>query len=516
MNLEKARKDLAALQRKMSAYNHAQEIIYFDGATTAPKGTAENRAVSMSVLSEESYKLCTCRETVDLLEYLDSKKEELSEKEQRMVYLLLKDIRSTAKIPMDEYVAYQELLVTAEDVWHTAKEKSDFAMFEPYLKQVFDTNIKFAGYIAPEMDPYDYWLNEYEEGLDKKTCDEFFEALRSRLVPLIKKIGEVTAKNCSEGSEAARAEKLPDKSILFGNFPVEKQRILSDRIMDIEGLDKNHIGLAETEHPFTTSIGSHHDVRITTHYYEDNAVSSMYSVIHEGGHALYDAGSAEDLAYTVLDGGISMGIHESQSRFYENIIGRSKAFCKCILPVFKELFPQQFENVSAEDFYKAVNAVEPSLIRTEADEVTYSLHILIRYELEKKVMAGELSVHDLPAEWNRLYKEYLGVDVPDDKRGVLQDTHWSGGAIGYFPSYALGSAYGAQFLRRMGKDAIDVEKDAEIGDFSKINKWLGEQIWQHGKLYTPKQLLDRVLGEAFDPNVYLDYLEAKCCDIYGI
>ncbi|MBQ1580379.1 MAG: carboxypeptidase M32, partial [Firmicutes bacterium] len=216
---------------------------------------------------------------------------------------------------------------------------------------------------------------------------------------------------------------------------------------------------------------------------------------------------------TALDGGISMGIHESQSRFYENILGRSKAFCGYVLPAMKALFPQML-GVTEDEFFKAINVVEPSLIRTEADEVTYCLHVLIRYEIEKRVMAGELAVHDIPAEWNRLYKEYLGIDVPDDKHGCLQDSHWSGGLIGYFPSYAIGSAYGAQFLQKMKQD-LDVDALMAKGDFAPVNAWLKDKIWQYGRLYTPAQILDNVLGEPFDPNYYLDYLEEKCKAVYG-
>ena len=209
-----------------------------------------------------------------------------------------------------------------------------------------------------------------------------------------------------------------------------------------------------------------------------------------------------------------MSIHESQSRFYENIIGRSKEFCELIFPVLTELFPEQLKGRTAHDLYIAVNKAQPSLIRTEADELTYSLHVMIRYELEKRVMAGEIEVKDLPAEWNRMYKEYLGVDVPDDKHGILQDSHWSGGLIGYFPSYALGNAYGAQFLRKM-KQSVDVEKCVLEGNFKPINDWNRENIWIHGSLYTPKQILDRVLGEEFNADYYIEYLNKKIADVYG-
>ena len=500
MTIKAARDRLMELQKKMAAYNHAMGLIYYDGATTAPKDTAANRGVTLSVLSEEVYKLGTSKDTVDLLEFLDSFKDKLPQKEQRMVFLLLKSIRDMQKIPMDEYVAYQELLVQADDVWHRAKEASDFEMFRPILEQIFETNIRFAGYLAPDKKPYDYWLNEFEDGLNTQVCDEFFAKLRSRIVPLLKKIAE---------------KPQVDDSIRYGNFPADKQAELSLYLMKTMGLDLGHVGLSTTEHPFTTSLGSHFDERITTHYQENDFASSMYSVIHEGGHALYDTGSADDLAYTVLDGGVSMGIHESQSRFYENLLGRSRKFCEFIFPKLAELFPQQMQGRSAEELYRAVNKAEPSLIRTEADEVTYCLHIMVRYEIEKRVMAGDLAVKDLPQEWNRLYKEYLGVDVPDDRRGVLQDSHWSGGAIGYFPSYALGSAYGAQFLAKM-KESVDVDKCVETGDFGPLNAWNREHIWQYGCLYKPGELLDRVLGGPFDPEYYITYLEDKCKDIYGL
>jgi carboxypeptidase Taq len=241
----------------------------------------------------------------------------------------------------------------------------------------------------------------------------------------------------------------------------------------------------------------------------------MYSVIHEGGHALYDLNSADEFAYTLLDGGVSMGIHESQSRFYENLLGRSREFSTYIFPKVQECFGERVEGYTAEDFYKAINLVTPSLIRTEADEVTYCLHVMVRYELEKRIMSDELEVKDLPREWNKLYKEYLGVDVPNDTEGVLQDSHWSGGSVGYFPSYALGSAYGAQLLRKM-KETVNVEECLLKGDFTPINEWNKEHIWKYGCLMNPGDLLEKALGEKFDPFVYTDYLEKKYGEIYGL
>ena len=500
ISLEEARAQLMSLQRKMAAYEHATGLIYYDGCTTAPKGTADNRAATLSILSEEIYRQSTSDETVELLEFLDANKDDLSFDEKRMVYLLLKDIREMQKIPMDEYIAYQELLVKAEDVWHNAKEASDFEMFRPYLEDLFDYQKKFAKYIDPDMDPYDHCLNEYEEGLNMAACDKFFSQLREGIVPLLKRV-----------SEAPQI----DDSIRHGYYPADVQDKLSYYLMNQIGLDLDHVGLSTTEHPFTTSLGSHHDERITTHYYEDDFAFSMYSVVHEGGHALYDTGSADELAYTVLDGGVSMSIHESQSRFYENIIGRSRSFCRLIFPELVRLFPEQMEGRDAEEFYRAVNKAEPSLIRTEADELTYSLHIMIRYELEKRIMHDELEVKDLPAEWSRMYKEYLGIDVPDDKRGVLQDSHWASGLFGYFPSYALGNAYGAQFNEKM-RETVDVDACIESGDFSVVNDWNREHIWQHGGRFTPSELLERVFEADFDPSCYIDYLEKKYTELYGL
>lgn len=499
MTQNEAREQLKNLQIKLAAYAHASALIYYDGVTVAPKETAANRVRTLAALSEEEYKLSTGKDTVELLEFLDANGESLTEEERREVFLLLKHIRQMQKIPMNEYVAYEELLAEADDVWHRAKEASDFALFEPYLEKIFETNLRFAGYMAPDKDPYDFWLGEYEDGLTKEVCDDFFGKVRACLVPLLKKVASVPQ---------------VDDGLLWGDFPEDKQRELSDDLMRVMRLDLGHVGIGETEHPFTTSFGSHLDERITTHYYRDNFASSMYSVIHEGGHALYDTGSRDEYAFTALDGGVSMGIHESQSRFYENIIGRSRAYCEFIFPKLCELFPE-LKTHTAEDFFRAVNKAQPSLIRTEADEVTYCLHVMVRYELEKRVMAGELKVHDLPAAWNALYKEYLGVDVPDDKHGVLQDSHWSGGAIGYFPSYALGSAYGAQFLRKM-KETVDVDACVRKGDFAPINAWNREKIWQFGSLYTPGELLTKVLGAPFDPSAYLAYLEAKIKDVYGV
>ncbi len=499
MTVNEAKRKLTELQYRQRAYNHATSLIYYDGVTTAPRGTAANRGQTLSILSGIQYELMTGAGTAEILDTLDAHRDRLDAKTRRIVELMQKSLRETRCIPQDKYVAYQALVNEAGDVWHRAKEENDYAAFEPYLAQIVEANIRFAGYIAPEKHPYDYWLDQFEGGLTMEKCDAFFAALRERIVPLVRRIGEAPQ---------------VDDAVLRQHFPQAAQEKLSDYFMELMCLDRDHCGIATTEHPFTIEF-SKHDVRITTHYHEDNFASSMFSVVHEGGHALYELGVADEDSYTVLGTGVSMGIHESQSRFYENIIGRSRGFITYIFPKLAELFPAQFAGRTPDELYRAVNRVEPSLIRIEADELTYALHIMVRYELERRLMNREITTKELPAEWNRLYKEYLGVDVPDDTHGVLQDSHWSGGSLGYFPSYALGSAYGAQLLARM-RETVDVDGCARRGDLAPINAWLGEHIWQYGCLYEPGELFERAAGAKFDPAYYADYLEKKLTEVYGL
>jgi carboxypeptidase Taq len=493
---------LAALQEieaKRSALSHAMAIIYFDSATVAPKNTTEGRAHTLGILSGYMYELIASPENTPLLSYLKEHESELSAEEKRRAELFRKECEQLSRIPQDEYTDFQILLSKAGDVWEKAKVENDFPAFAPYLEKIVESNRKFAGYYNPNVPAYDALLNEFEEGVTMDVLDEFFGKLRASIVPLLAKI----------------ADKAPiDDSFLNKNYPIALQRKFSDYLMEVLQIDRGHCGIAETEHPFTENFNNK-DVRITTHYYENDLASSMFSVIHEGGHAIYELGCKDEYNHTMLAGGVSMGIHESQSRFFENLIGRSEAFISHIYPKVKEFFPEQLEGVTANDFYRAVNKSTPSLIRTEADELTYCLHIMVRYELEKRLIGGTLSVADLPGEWNKLYKEYLGVDVPNDTMGCLQDTHWSGGSFGYFPSYALGSAYGAQMLHAMKNDLGDIETKIAAGDLSDVKAWLGEHIHKHACLYAPGELLEKTCGK-FDAQYYIDYLTEKFTKLYNL
>ena len=497
--VEQAVEALKKHQQIMCAYSHMMGVMYLDATTAAPSDTWEGRGRTMEIMSQITHDLATKPELEDLLSFLEAHADQLDPQTRREMETLRKDYDRTRKVPAEEAVAYSVLMNDAAPAWEKAKNTNDFASFAPYLQKIFDYNRKLAGYYNPEMDPYDALLNEYEEGLNRETLDAFFAQLRQAIVPLLAKV---------------QTAPQIDDSFLHRNYPAEVQRKFSDYLMEVMGMDRSHCGIAETEHPYTTNWGNK-DVRITTHYHEDNLVSSMFSVIHEGGHGLYELGADDCYNYTNLSGGVSMGIHESQSRFYENIIGRSRAFVHAIFPKVKEFFPQQMADVDEEMFYRAINRAEPSLIRTEADELTYALHIMVRYEIEKLIIAGKLEIADVPQKWKELYKEYLGIEVPDDTHGCLQDVHWSGGMVGYFPSYALGSAYGVQMLRKMEEQLGDVYADVAKGDLSRITGWLKENIHRWASYRKPGELFESVCGK-FDAKYYTDYLTEKYTDLYHL
>lgn len=499
MTIESAMKYLNETEASISAYNNAMATISYDGSTVAPTGSAASRADTMAVLSSAAYQLSMSPEMEETLRFLKAHESELDAVTNRRVQLLLKSFERNSKIPMDEYVAYSRLLSESDAVWHECKNRNDFATFLPYLEKVFATAKKFAGYIAPDKDPFEVYLDECEEGLTRKSADEFFETVKNALVPLIHKIQTVPQ---------------IDDSFLHKSYPVEQQAKFTDVLFDKLKLDRAHCAWGTTEHPFTTSF-SKYNVRLTTHFYEHNLDFGISSTIHEAGHAQYELNSDDAFYNTCLQGGTSLAMHECSSRFFENMIGRDRGFLATLLPELKKLFPEQLEGVTAEQFYRACNKAEPSLVRIRADELTYSLHILIRYEIEKLYFDGELECKDFPAKWNELYKQYLGVDVPNDTEGVLQDSHWSTGLIGYFPSYSLGSAYAAQIMDAM-MEKFDAKAALASGDITPIYDYLYENLWKYGASITAGEALLKLTGKPFDPTHYTNYLVKKFSELYGV
>ena len=499
MTLNEAIEKLNEIEKASYALNHAQSVLYVDGDTVAPKNSWKGRGKALAYLGELTYRQLVNPETGEILETILQHKNETDEVTFRRAEVMKESYDDLHVLPMEEYVAWQELTNEAGAVWHDAKEQSDWNMFAPYLEKLLASRRRYAALKAPDKKPYDVLLDEFEKGASMESLDPFFRALREDLSPVIREI-------------AAREKPVP--AFMKSPWPVTQQRLFSEKVMALEGIDPLNCTLGETEHPFTDGMNKW-DVRITTHYHEEDPFSSLYSVIHEGGHALYELDIADDLQFTCLATGATMGIHESQSRFYENIIGRSRAFCAPLLKIMREVFPDQVKGITEEDLYSAINLSKPSLIRTEADELTYSLHVMIRYELEKAMIAGDLAVKDIPGEWNRLYKEFLGVDVPDDRHGALQDSHWSFGGMGYFPSYALGSAYGVQMLREMEK-AVDVWGTVEKGDLSPVTAWLTDRIHRYGCLKKPQNLLPAAMGGPLDASVYTAYLKKKFSELYSL
>ncbi|MBR3460182.1 MAG: carboxypeptidase M32 [Clostridia bacterium] len=500
MEFNKALERFKEIIKLSNAYTYAMGVITFDSETAAPKNSVMGRANASEIFSGITYKLTVNEEYFEVLDTLSSNKDKLDAITAREVELAVQSLSQIRHIPIEEYTEYRKTLTYSQNAWVQAKRNDDYSIFAPYLEKIIAFHRRVASLVAPDMDPYDYWLDQYEQELSTKTLDAFFDKVRASIVPLIKRV--------SERGDIIRTD------FLERHCPIELQRRLSDYVMQLMHISRDDCAIAESEHPFTLELDKH-DVRITTHYHEERLISNLYSVIHEGGHALYELNIGDDLIDTALAGGTSMSVHESQSRFYENIIGRSRAFVEILFPKIKELFPEQYKDVSLDEFYLAVNKAQPSLKRMNADELTYAMHIMVRYELEKRMMHGEITVDELPAEWNRLYKEYLGIEVPSNREGILQDVHWGGGMIGYFPSYALGSAYGAQMVEAIKKD-LDFDELIKNDRINEITAWLTERIYRFGRLLKPGDAVRAATGKDFDPQYFIDYLTEKYTAIYGL
>lgn len=471
-------------------------LLQWDLETQAPKGGYKLLSEMIGELSLRSYNLTTSEEFLEILTEL-KKQKNIDEITKREIEILEEEIEKIKVIPSEEYKLYSELTAKAQGIWEMAREKNDFESFAPILEQIFNFNKKFIEYRGVKDDIYSEILNDYEKGMNVKKLDKFFEELKKEIVPLLKDIKE--------------NKRDFQKKIKFQVSEFE-QRLFSEEVLKYIGFDLERGVLSESAHPFTLTVNKD-DVRLTTRYLEELPFSSVFSTIHEGGHGMYEQGVAEELKDTILSDGASMGIHESQSRFYENVIGRSKEFWCGVLGKSKFKYDKLSE-LSLEEIYKGINEVSPSLIRVEADELTYSLHIMVRYEIEKGILSGEYLIKDLPKIWNDKMYEYLGVTPKTDSEGVLQDVHWSCGLIGYFPSYALGNVYSLQILNAMKKD-INIEGALERGELKIIREWLKEKIHRYGKLKTPKEIMLSVTGEELNPVYYIEYLKNKYENIYN-
>lgn len=418
-----------------------------------------------------------------------------------LVRVTRRDWEKARRVPADLAAELARAGALGHAAWVEARERSDFGAFLPALRRNVELKLRYVECFDGFADPYDVLLDDYEEGMTSAEVDALFAELRAGLVPLIAAI-------------AARTDAVDDAP-LHGDFPLERQRELVGRVLRQLGWSADGWRLDEAAHPFATSFGPG-DVRLTTRYDRGYVGMALYGAIHEFGHGLYESQVDPSLARGPLGEGVSLGVHESQSRLWENVVGRGRPFAGWLHGQLAEAFPQQLGGVSAEAYYRAVNKVQPSLIRVEADEATYGLHIILRFELERAMIAGAVALEDLPEVWNARMKEYLGVEVPDDAHGVLQDVHWSGGDIGYFATYALGNLISAQLWERARADLPGLDDALAAGDGSSLRAWLGERVHRFGRIRPPRELVAAATGGPIAVEPFLAYLRGKLGPIYGL
>jgi carboxypeptidase Taq len=497
---EKALKYVSKTLDRMELYAHACHIINYDQETICPKQGLEDEGLVNSFLSNLAFRLSKDKKFIADGELLFAKKEELSYPDRVLAEQLHRNYLKTKNITPEMDKEFSEIRNKSFVDWLSAKQKSDFSLFAPSLKKVIEMQKKDVSLREVKAKtPYEEMLGDYERGITIEDLDKFFGEVKMRLLPLLKKI------------EASPKKVRTD--FLSRRVSVERQKYFTDYLMNLIGFDLSRGACTTTEHPFTDIMGRY-DTRITTHYYEDNFVSNMFSVIHEGGHAIFEQNQNPEDWDHHLNESMSMGMHESVSRFFENRIGRSRGFIHLIYPKFQELYGDIFSDVSEEELYEGVNAVQPSLIRTESDEFTYTFHIIIRYELEKAAINDNMPIEQIHQQWNELYYKYLGVRPDCDRTGILQDVHWASG-MGYFPTYALGNAYNAMYYNKMSQE-IDIDKTVAEGHLDQIVKWMTANVFKKANRLDAKEWIKDITGRPFTSNDFLTYLEEKYSALYEI
>jgi carboxypeptidase Taq len=485
----------------------AQGLIHWDMETMMPPNAVQQRSLQLELLSRIGHQMSTNPETGKLLKQIqaDPAYEQLGDVEKRNIYLINKSYLEQTSLPekLVAEMARQETITV--NTWKKAKAKKDFNMLKPELQKLFDLSMQAAEIlmkVKQAKSPYEALIDQFEPKMTTQRITETFDQLQQGLKPLLNKIQE--------------SSKHPDTAVLHKPVPVETQRQISQLLTQTLGYDTAsptaNGRIDETEHPFTS--GSYQDVRITTHYHLNDYANSIFSVLHESGHALYELNVNPEWMYQPVGGVCSYGVHESQSRFYENIIGRSREFWTGFLPKLQTVAPALAE-VSLDSFIHAVNRVERSKIRIESDEVTYNLHIIIRYELERDLFGGKISVDELPQAWNQKYEDYMGVKIENDSEGVMQDTHWASGLYGYFPSYALGNIYSGQIAAALTQALPGWRSKLALGNLKELNTWLKEKIHRPSDLYDPEDLIKKATGKNLDPEPFLKYLQDKYGELYG-
>jgi carboxypeptidase Taq len=507
-NLNSSYKKLIEKSKELIVFLSAEAILQWDMETMMPPKAIGLRSQQLALLSGIQHKIETDPEIGTLLKNIENHPDydKLETVQKRNVYLIRKNYDEQTKLPEELVVEMAKQHVIAIDAWKKAKAAKNFAMFRPELEKNVELARKAAGIlmkVKKTKTPYDALIDIFEPKMTAKEITRVFDELREGLVSLLRK--------------CEAAPKQPDVSILKRKIPIDVQRKIAVALAETVLYDvtsKNAGGrIDETEHPFTN--GYYDDVRITTHYFEDMFASSIFSVLHEAGHAIYEQDLNPEWMYQPVGTGCSSGFHESQSRTVENIIGRSREFWTYFLPKLKEIAGKTLSDITLDKFVHAINQVKPSKIRVEADEVTYGLHIIVRFNIERDLFADKITVKELPEIWNQSYKDYLGIKIENDSEGVMQDTHWASGYYGYFPSYALGNIYSGQLLATIGKDLPDWRKQLEKGNFKPAKQWLIKNVHTQGNLYDPPALIKKITGKELTVKPYLNYLNEKYSKLYG-
>jgi len=502
-NHEEAYKELVSKWKEANLIGTIGSVLHWDQETQMPKGGMQHRAEQLSYVSGLAHKKATDPKIGELLDGLEKSplvKDELSD-EAVNIREIRDEYDKSVKLPQKLVEEFTKTTAIAQSVWAEARKTSDFPKFLPHLEKIIKLTHEVADNLGYEKEAYDALLDQYEPGATTETISTIFEGFRKELVDLVGAIADSPNK--------------PDVSILERTYPVDRQKLFSQEAAVAIGYNFSNGRLDVSAHPFTTGLGPG-DTRITTRYNPHHLGQAFFGTLHEGGHGIYDQGLDPKHNGTPRGDSVSLGIHESQSRMWENHVGRGKPFWRHFFPRAQQMFPDVLSDVKFDDFYFAINDVRPSFIRVEADEVTYNLHIMLRFEIERAFMTGDLQPKDLPSVWNEKFTKYFGITPKSDAEGCMQDVHWSAGLIGYFPTYSLGNLYSAQFYAKATEAIPSLEDQFASGNFAELKQWLNTNIHSHGKRYRAEKLVEVVTGKPLDHKFAMNYLKTKYSELYKL
>lgn len=496
-------KRLEQILAEVTDLNHVYRVLEWDQETYMPAGGTRSRSEQLATVSRLGHESLISDEVGRLLDVLEGEVagKPFDSYESSLVRVTRRDYEHARKLPAELVAEIARASSTAMVVWRKARQEENFALFAPYLEKNVELNRRMADALGYEGHPYDALIDYYEPGMTTAQLEEIFSELKTAIVPLIAGI-------------ARHADAVDDK-VLHRGFDPELQLKYALDVVRRLGYDLDHGRQDLTAHPFSSSFGQD-DVRITTRVSRDFFNECLFGSIHESGHAMYNQGIPVEIDRTLLGDAASPGVHESQSRMWENLVGRSRPFWRHFFPTLRETFPEPLRGVDEEAFFRAVNRSYPSLIRVEADEVTYNMHVLLRFEVETEMLDGSLKVKDLPEAWNARMKSYLGLSVPNDREGALQDIHWSFVSFGVFPGYTLGNLIGAQLMEKVRQEIPDLDSQFERGEFSNLLGWLRRNVHRHGRKFTPDELLQRATGRSLTAEPWIAYVRQKFGALYGL